>query len=353
MNNKLKILLEKIKSLSKGRRIRLMEVCGTHTMSIYRNGINRLLPENIELISGPGCPVCVTPTSYLDSVIELSRRKGIIIATFGDMIKVPGSISSLAGEKAKGADIRIVYSAEDALTVALENTSKQVIFLGVGFETTAPSVALTILNARLKKLKNFSVLCGHKLIPPALEVLCSDSELKIDGFILPGHVCTIIGSSPYEFMVRDFNVACCITGFEGSDILEGIEILISQIVRKDFKVDIQYSAIVKQEGNPKALNIMYKVFEEKDSNWRGVGVIENSGLKIRKENKKFDTEVKFKIKTIKTKENKLCICGEILKGKKKPTDCKLFRTVCNPENPIGACMVSSEGTCAAYYKYHN
>jgi len=329
--------------------IRLMEVCGTHTVAIAKAGIRSLLPNNIFLISGPGCPVCVTPQEDIDRIIEIAKQKDVIFATFGDMIRVPGTNSSLEKERANGAEIRIVYSPLDCLKIAKENQSKQVVFMGVGFETTSPTIAATIIESKRQKIKNFFVYPSFKLIPPAMKVLIDDPELKIDGFICPGHVSTIIGSHPYEFL----NKPCVIAGFEPNDILEAIEMLVEAVRAERRKVRIQYKRIVKPEGNPKALEILYKVFEPCDSNWRGLGVIPRSGLKFRKEFEKFDASKKFEITgdIAQCRLSKGCICGDILKGKQSPKDCKLFGKACTPENPIGACMVSSEGTCAARFKY--
>jgi len=339
--------------LDSTRIYRFMEVCGTHTMSIFRYGLKTKLGPNIELISGPGCPVCVTEDDYMDKAIDLSRQKNVIIATFGDMLKVPGSESSLEKEKSKGAAIKIVYSTLDALELAEKYQDKKIIFLGVGFETTTPTIAGSIMEAKKRGLKNYFVLSGHKLIPPALELLVTSGETNIDGFILPAHVSTIIGSRPYESLAAKYNLPCVITGFEPLDILQGIYMLIAQIKKKKPSIEIQYSRIAKKEGNVKAREAMNKVFEKKDTRWRGIGIIKASGLKIRKEFSEFDAEKAFNIKLKRSvKKRKGCLCGEILKGVKTPLNCKLFKKACTPENPIGACMVSSEGTCAAYYRYN-
>lgn len=330
----------------------LMEVCGTHTMAIFRSGLRNLLPKNIRLLSGPGCPVCVTPNHYLDKAIAYTRRDDVIITTFGDMIKVPGSSSSLEKEKGRGGDIRVVYSVMDALKIAQEYPGKNIIFLGIGFETTAPTLAATIKMAKEKNIQNFSVFSGHKLIPPAMQALVGAKELHIDGFICPGHVSTIIGGRPYGFIAREYKIPCVVAGFEPLDIVQAIFMLIQQIVNQDPpSVRIQYTRSVKEEGNPKALDLMEEVFEIKDSEWRGIGDIPESGLKIRGNFSSFDAEVNIEVEVEDTKENKGCICGPILRGIKTPLDCKLFKKGCSPENPIGACMVSSEGTCAAYFKY--
>ncbi len=330
----------------------LMEVCGTHTMSIFRSGLRKLLPPNIRLLSGPGCPVCVTPNNYLDKAIAYAGLSDTIIATFGDMMRVPGSWSSLQKAKTDGKDIRVIYSALDALQIARQNPLKKVIFLGIGFETTAPTVAATIKIAGEENIGNFYVFSGHKLLPSAMEVLVKSKEVHIDGFICPGHVSTIIGSQPYEFISAQHNIPCVVTGFEPSDIAQAIYMLAGSIVdRETPQVRIQYSRSVKKEGNIKALELMNEVFKIKTSAWRGIGDIPGSGLRIRKEFASFDIEENMDVEVQKSIENKECICGQILRGINTPLDCKLFRKVCKPENPIGACMVSSEGTCAAFFKY--
>ena len=346
----LKLIEKKTEKYDKN--INLMEVCGTHTMVIGKFGIRGVLPENINLLSGPGCPVCVSPNSYIDKAIEFSKIENTIITTFGDMMRVPGSYSSLEKEKSKGREIKVVYSPFDALEIAEKRTDKNIIFLGIGFETTSPIVSSTIKIAKRKKIKNFYVFSGHKLIPPAMELLLKDDEVKIDGFICPGHVSTIIGKKPYNFIAENYNIPCVITGFEPLDIVESIYILIEKIMSKQKgEVIIQYKRAVKEDGNRIARKNMEDVFEEIDSEWRGLGNIEKSGLKIKNDFDEFDAEKKFEVKIPEIKKESSCICGEILKGTKKPFDCKLFAKFCNPENPVGPCMVSSEGTCSAYYKY--
>jgi len=333
------------------KRINLMEVCGTHTMSICKFGIRKLLPENINLISGPGCPVCVTPKSYIDKAIAFSRLPQTIIVTFGDMMRVPGSYSSLIEEKSKGASIKVVYSPLDAINIAEENADKKVIFLGVGFETTTPAVAATLVYAKKKKMKNFFVFAGHKIIPPAMKALAEDREVNIQGFLCPAHVSTIIGMSPYSGIAKKYNIPCVIAGFEPLDILQGILMLIEQIRSKKAKVENQYKRVVRRKGNEKALCLMDEVFSVRDTEWRGIGKIRRSGLKLNKDYSMFDPEKEFSLPRIKTKSDAGCICGSVLKGTKAPFDCKLFGKRCTPERPVGACMVSSEGTCAAYFKY--
>ena len=343
-------ILRKIKSISK-KKVNLMEVCGTHTVSIFRNGIKKMLPTNINLISGPGCPVCVTPVSYLDEIIALSRENDFIITTFGDMIKVPGSTSSLEREKANGADIRIVYSTLDALNIARNNPLKKVVFMGIGFETTSPTIASAILKAKEEKINNFSVLSVAKIMPPAMKSLLDVEEVNIDGFICPGHVSAIIGSDPYSFIASQYKVSCVICGFEPLDILQAIFMLVKQIEEGKAEVEIQYKRVVKPEGNKIALKKLKKVFSIVNSNWRGIGNIPQSGLEIRNEYSQFNAR-KFKIIVEETKEFAGCRCGEVLRGMITPIECPLFKKVCTPEDPKGACMVSSEGTCAAYYKYN-
>jgi hydrogenase expression/formation protein HypD len=333
-------------------KISLMEVCGTHTHSIFRSGIMSLLSDKIEHLSGPGCPVCVTPNKYIDNAIAYSRLPAVIITTFGDMIKVPGSTSSLEREKAAGANIEIVYSPLESLVIAKNNPDKEIVFLGIGFETTAPLVASTILSARDENLKNFFILSGHKLIPPAMIALLERGEIKIDGFICPGHVSTIIGEKPYYPIAENFGIPCVITGFEPFDILQGMAILIEQVTeKKKPSVENQYKRVVRKQGNEKALSLMNKVFCAKDSPWRGLGFLPKSGLFIRDAYSDFDAEKHFNIEIEKTKNHPDCICGEVLCGTKKPHKCKLYGKSCTPENPVGPCMVSSEGTCSAYYKF--
>lgn len=333
------------------KEIRLMEVCGTHTVSIFRSGIREIVPSNIILISGPGCPVCVTATEEIDKSIKLSHQDKVIVATFGDLMRVPGSDSSLEKEKADGADIRIVYSTFDALKLAANNLEKRVAFLGIGFETTAPTIAAAILEAEREGIKNFWVLALHKLIPPALEALISSEDLRVDGFICPGHVTSIIGANSYLPIVEKYHAPCVVTGFEPIDILQGIYMLVEQLERNISEVEIQYKRGVTFEENKNALAIMYKVFEPCDAPWRGLGVIPNSGLKLRAEYARYGAEDQFDLSIPKSREHPGCKCGDILRGIITPPECSLFRKTCNPSHPVGPCMVSSEGTCAAYYKY--
>ena len=343
-------ILGQIKSISQ-KKINLMEVCGTHTVAIFRNGIRKMLPPNINLISGPGCPVCVTPIQYIDEIIAFSRKDNFIITTFGDMIRVPGSTSTLEKEKANGSDIRIVYSTLDALKIAYDNPFKNVVFMGVGFETTSPTIASAILKAKEEKINNFSVLCVAKIMPPAMKSLLDAEEINIDGFICPGHVSAIIGSKPYSFIASQYNIPCVISGFEPLDILQTIFMLVKQIEKNKAKVEIQYKRIVKPEGNKIALEKINRVFKIVDSEWRGMGKIPLSGLEIRDKYKQFNAR-KFAISVERPKEIRGCRCGEVLRGVITPLECPLFKNICTPEDPKGACMVSTEGTCAAYYKYY-
>ncbi|PLX99785.1 MAG: hydrogenase formation protein HypD [Desulfuromonas sp.] len=331
--------------------ITLMEVCGTHTMAIYQHGIRNLLPPQIRLISGPGCPVCVTPVGYVDHAVALARRPGTIITTFGDMIRVPGSSSSLIHEQATGAAIRIVYSPLDAVAIAEKNPEKEIVFLGVGFETTTPTIAGAVLTAQRRGVKNFSVLTSHKTMPAPMAALIGDPELQVDGYICPAHVSAIIGADAYRPLVEQYNVAAVITGFEPLDVLQGIAMLASQVVNGEAKVETQYRRVVKPEGNLKARDILYQVFRPCSARWRGIGDIPDSGLELRPEYSTYNAAEKLNVEIEEPREHPGCLCGDILKGKIRPTDCKLFRTVCTPEDPVGACMVSSEGTCAAEYKY--
>ncbi len=332
------------------RPINLMEVCGTHTQAISAFGIRRAVDPRLKLLSGPGCPVCVTPQEDIDRAIELSKRSDVILVTFGDMMRVPGSFSSLEKERSSGVGIKIVYSALDSLKIARENSSKNVIFLGVGFETTAPTVAASIVTAHKARIKNFSVLPLFKLVPPALRMIASAPEIRVDGFILPGHVSTIIGSKPYEFLPLEFNKPCAIVGFELLDILQGIEMLLLQL-QGTARVEIQYKRSVKENGNPVAQSIVKTVFMPVDSNWRGIGPIKDSGLAFSPEYRDYDANHRFEITIPAIKINPGCRCGDVLLGLIVPPQCPLFGKGCNPEEPIGPCMVSSEGACAAYYKY--
>lgn len=330
--------------------VSFMEVCGTHTMAVERFGIRKTLPDNVRLISGPGCPVCVTPKSYIDKAIAMSDIKDIIVFSFGDMLKVPGTCSSLLKQRSKGK-VRIVYSPLDAALFAEKNQDKKIIFLGIGFETTVPTVASSVKYAKKKKLKNFFIYSGHKIMPPAMELLAKDKEVNIKGFLCPAHVSAIIGIKSYGIICEKYNIPCVISGFEPLDILQSILMLVKQVKSKKAKVENQYSRVVKSSGNIMALRLIREVFSINDSDWRGIGVIKNSGLVLSKGYKDFDAERNMDLPDVKTSVDKGCICGSVLKGIKTPPECGLFYKKCTPENPQGACMVSSEGTCAAYYKY--
>lgn len=344
------VLINKIHGLST-QKVKMMEVCGTHTMAIFRHGVREVLPPNITLISGPGCPVCVTPNRHIDEAIALCRIPNLIMTTFGDMMKVPGSSSSLAQEKAAGADIRIVYSTMDAVKIATENPGREVVFFGIGFETTSPTIAAAVLTAERQGLANFSVIGAQKTIPQAIRTLLDNNEVGVNGFILPGHVSAILGIKPYRFIAEDYGIPAVVIGFEPLDLLQGILMLVEQIEQGEARVEVQYKRGVPEEGNPHALSLLYKVFEVSSAIWRGIGEIPETGLKLRPEYEGFDAVKKFGIQVEETGEHPGCICGEVLRGVKAPPECKLFGKACIPENPVGACMVSVEGTCAAYYKY--
>jgi hydrogenase expression/formation protein HypD len=342
--------LDEIHRIS-SKEVSLMVVCGGHTMAIQKFGIPSVLPDNIRLLSGPGCPVCVSSRQFIDHAIALSRLENLIITTFGDLIRVPGSTSSLDKEKAKGADIRIVYSILDALEIARNNPGKHIVFLGIGFETTAPGTAFGVLNASNEGLPNFSVLSSHKVMPPAMGALI-DEGVRINGYISPGHVSVITGSKIYDTIVDKYKVACVISGFEPVDILKAILMLVKQIENNNQRVEIAYTRAVTYHGNLKAQKAMEKVFELSDDWWRGLGILPESGLNLKDEYEQFDTSKRLMADIEPTREDRGCICGEILKGLKKPSDCKLFRKVCRPDNPVGACMVSNEGACHAWYRYN-
>jgi hydrogenase expression/formation protein HypD len=333
------------------RPVRFMEVCGTHTVSICRHGIRDLMPPEITLTSGPGCPVCVTATADIDVFIKAAELDGSIVTTFGDLLRVPGSNSSLQDARSDGADIRTVYSSLDALQIARQNPARQVIFLGVGFETTTPTVAAAILTAEQEGLRNFSVISSHKVMPPALDALLSDPEIQIDGLICPGHVSIMIGANAYEPFVSRYHIPCVIAGFEPVDILKAVVMLAEQVKSGKAKVEIAYNRAVTREGNRQAMTVMNKVFEPVDALWRGLVVIPGSGLEIRPEYARYNARKRFNITVAEAKDPAGCACGDVLKSIKTPADCKLFGTLCLPEHPIGPCMVSGEGACGAFYKY--
>ena len=330
----------------------LMEVCGTHTVAIARNGIRDLMPEGLRLASGPGCPVCVTCNRDIDTVIALARIPNVTITTFGDMTRVPGSTSSLLAEQAAGRSVEIVYSPLDALAFAKAHPEREVVFVGVGFETTTPLVAMAIKRAKAMGLSNFTVFAAHKNMPGALELLVGDPTLELDALILPGHVSTIIGAEPYRFLAEKYGIPGVITGFEPVDVLQGIAMLVRQLHEGRAEIEIAYARGVMPEGNPVALAAIDEVFETCTATWRGLGDIPGSGYRIRDEFANFDAVRRFEPDVEPTRDPKGCRCGDVLRARIAPNECPLFRTVCTPESPVGPCMVSSEGSCAAYYRYY-
>ena len=333
------------------RPVRIMEVCGTHTMSIFRHGIRSLLPEGITLLSGPGCPVCVTPASHIDAFLAAADRPQVTIATFGDLIRVPGAERSLAGARASGARVEIVYSPMDALTLAQQEPERTVLFPAIGFETTAPTIAATILAAERLGLANFLIIAAGKTMPQALEALMADPELQVDGLLCPGHVSAIIGSEAYRPLADRYHLACAVAGFEPADILSGLLSLIRQTNEGRPKVDNCYTRAVTDAGNIRAQHLISEVFAPADSEWRGLGTIPGSGLVLREQYRRFDGMEQLAIPVQSAREPKGCRCGEILKGRLLPPDCPLYGTACTPLQPVGPCMVSNEGTCAAYFRY--
>ncbi len=333
------------------RKWTLMEICGGQTHSIMRYGLQDLLPDEINLIHGPGCPVCVTPVELIDMAVELGSRPDIILVSFGDMLRVPGSHEDLLSVKALGGDIRMVYSPLDALDIAERNPGKEVVFFGVGFETTAPAVALAIKQARLRALDNFSILVSHVLVPPAIEALLQDHKNRIDGFLAAGHVCTIMGTREYLPLASKYKIPIVVTGFEPVDILLGIHTCINMLEQKRSGVENAYVRSVKPEGNLAAQALLKEVFVRVDRKWRGIGTIPGSGLGLSETYMKYDAALKFKLKYVEKEDTELCMAGEILTGRKKPSDCPAFGVLCKPENPLGAPMVSTEGACSAYYRY--
>jgi hydrogenase expression/formation protein HypD len=347
-----KRLIDKINQ-SSTKPAKLMEVCGTHTVAIAKHGLRHVMPPTVTLLSGPGCPVCVTANEDVDMAIEIARQPGVIMTTFGDMMKVPGSYSSLAREKADGRDIRVIYSTLDAIELAKQTPDRIIVFLAVGFETTAPTIAAALLQAEREGVENFMVHVVHKTVPLALKALIEAKDVEVGGFILPGHVSTIIGSKPYEFIARDYGTPCVIAGFEPVDVLQTIHMLVDQIEKGEAKVEIQYRRGVMPQGNTVALETLDRVFEPSDAVWRGIGLIPGTGLALREEYARFDAERHFGVVGPPVREIKGCQCGEVLRGVKFPYECRLFGSACTPEDPVGPCMVSSEGSCAAYYRYHD
>ena len=345
-------LVAQITALAGEDAFKFMEVCGGHTHTIYRHGIEHVLPPNVELVHGPGCPVCVIPMGRVDDAIAVANEPGVIFTSFGDMMRVPGSNGSLLDAKAGGADIRFVYSPLDALRIAAENPDRNVVFFAVGFETTAPSTALTLLEARAQEVPNFFVFSNHVTIVPPLRAILESPDLRLDGFLGPGHVSTVVGQRPYRFVPAEYGLPLVTAGFEPLDILHAIAMLLTQISEGRCEVENQYSRVVREGGNPRALAVLAEVFELRPHfEWRGLGFIAQSGLKLRQEFAAFDAELRYSIPNVRVADPKACQCGEVLKGVIKPWECKVFGTACTPETPIGTCMVSSEGACAAYYNF--
>jgi hydrogenase expression/formation protein HypD len=341
-----------IARLSEGQHLKFMEVCGGHTHTIYKHGIEDILPRNIDLVHGPGCPVCVLPMGRVDDAIAIARTDGVIFTTFGDMMRVPGSQGSLLDAKAAGADVRFVYSPLDALKLARQYPERDVVFFAIGFETTAPSTAVTLLRAQAEGSKNFSVFCNHVTIIPAIKAILDSPDLRLDGFVGPGHVSMVIGMRPYTFIARDHRKPVVISGFEPLDIVQSVSMLVKQISEGRAEVENQYARVVRPEGNVRALQAMARTMELRPFfEWRGMGFITHSALKLSPEFAAWDAELRFEVPGIRVADPKACQCGEVLKGVIKPWECKVFGTACTPETPIGTCMVSSEGACAAYYNY--
>lgn len=343
-------LVEELKK-SVTKPLRVMEVCGSHTMAIFRNGIRSILPEGLELVSGPGCPVCVTSASHMDAFIDMAKRSGVRVTIFGDLFRVPGTSTSLAQASAEGARVDIVYSPMDALDIAVNNPDELVVFLGVGFETTTPAIAATILAAKTRSVDNFVVFSTQKTMPAPMEILLSDPELKIDGLLCPGHVSSITGAAIWEPLAKKYNLACVVGGFETADLLKSLIHLARQVGSNNIKVENTYPRAVSWEGNLRAQAMVEEIFEPADMDWRGLGRIPKSGLQIREKYNRYDAEYRLNITLPEASEPKGCLCGNILKGMNTPRECPLFDTRCSPAHPIGPCMVSSEGTCAAYHKY--
>ncbi|RDB06373.1 hydrogenase formation protein HypD [Runella aurantiaca] len=329
----------------------IMEVCGGQTHSLVKNGILHILPKEIRMVHGPGCPVCVTPLNLIDKAVYLAEEKGVILCSYGDMIRVPGSKRSLLESKANGADVRILYSPLEAVKIAQENPDRQVVFFAVGFETTAPANALSVVHAKRLGLKNYSILASHVLVPPAMEAVINDEEAEIQAFLAAGHVCTIMGLGQYEPIVQKYNIPMVVTGFEPVDLLQGILMTVKQLERGEANLENQYSRVVKPEGNPEARKVIDQVFEVTDREWRGIGTIPMSGWEVKAELSEFDANKKFAVNIPKAPECADCIAGLVLKGIKKPYECSQFGKGCTPMTPLGAPMVSTEGACAAYYHF--
>jgi hydrogenase expression/formation protein HypD len=343
---------EIVAAVEPGRHYKLMEVCGGHTHAIYKYGIDDLLPTNVELVHGPGCPVCVIPMGRVDDGIAVARDPDVILTCFGDMLRVPGSDGSLLDAKARGADVRMVYSPLDALRIAREQPERQVVFFAIGFETTAPSTALTLKRAKADGVRNFSVLCNHVTIVPPLRALLESPDLRLDGFVGPGHVSTVVGAQPFGFIPAQYGKPIVVSGFEPLDVLQSVLMILRQLGEGRCEVENQYARVVPFGGNPAALAVMGEVFALRPHfEWRGLGFISQSGLRLSDAYADFDAELRFSTPGVRVADPKACQCGEVLKGVIKPWECKVFGTACTPERPIGTCMVSSEGACAAYYNY--
>ena len=349
---RIRALAAEIARLAPPRPVRIMEVCGGHTHAIYRHGLEDLLPPTIDLVHGPGCPVCVIPMGRLDDAMAIAERPEVIFTTFGDMMRVPGSRGSLLDAKARGADVRFVYSPLDALRIARERRDRTVVFFAIGFETTAPSTAATLLRARDEGLDNFAVFCNHVTIVPAIKAILDSPGMQIDGFVGPGHVSTIIGLRPFEFIPARYGRPVVVSGFEPTDILQSIAMILRQLAEGRPRVENQYSRVVRPEGNCRALELLARTMELRPFfEWRGLGFITQSALRLRPELAAFDAERRFALPGLRVTDPKACQCGEVLKGVLKPWQCRVFGTACTPETPIGTCMVSPEGACAAYYTY--
>lgn len=347
-----RLALKQIETLSGDEPLKFMEVCGGHTHTIYRHGLEQILPANIELVHGPGCPVCVIPMGRVDDAIAVAQTPGVIFTTFGDMLRVPGSASTLLEAKANGADVRMVYSPLDALELARRNPDRQVVFFAVGFETTAPSTAITLRRAKREGVRNFSVFCNHVTIVPPLLAILDSPGLELHGFLGPGHVATVVGLAPFRFVSEHYEKPIVVAGFEPIDILQGVSMLLEQREQGRCEVENQYGRAVPTGGNPRALEVMAEVFALRTHfEWRGLGFIPQSGLQLNADYAEFDTEQRFTIPGIRIADPKACQCGEVLKGSIRPWECKVFGTACTPQTPIGTCMVSSEGACAAFYNY--
>jgi hydrogenase expression/formation protein HypD len=347
-----KRISEEIARLSSGKQLKLMEVCGGHTHTIYKHGVEDVLPPTIDLVHGPGCPVCVLPMGRIDDAIAIARMDGVIFTTFGDMMRVPGSNGSLLDAKAEGADVRFVYSPLDALKLARQHPDRRVVFFAIGFETTAPSTAVTLLRAKAEGIQNFSIFCNHVTIIPAIKAILDSPDLRLDGFIGPGHVSMVIGMRPYTFIARDHHKPVVIAGFEPLDIIQSVYMIVKQIAENRAEVENQYARVVRPNGNTRALQAMAQTMELRPFfEWRGLGFITHSALKLRPEFADWDAELLYKVPGLRVADPKACQCGEVLKGVIKPWECKVFGTACTPETPIGTCMVSPEGACAAYFNY--